>query len=345
MIYLIKSPEAKKLENGEYEFFFSLKIGYTDDESADIKKNKRLNTYYNHHRTIEVLTIIPNGTEEQEKRLHYKFRDLRWDNSNEWYIYDQSIIDYFKSATLDEINELDYSPGNSIRITKAKNIVSKIVSSDKEEIDNYVNTMKTVLGKSIDSEDNILNYLRKDKSIDNEKILKYERYKSGNFVEDKISNDKINKFVKNIETLKDTSTKLKYIVDNKNILSKEELNIVLDYLDGRITRYITILGFDGCKACGYNITSMNDRCKKERFNKDVLKNEIYKFFKEGDKISLSKLKSQLKEIYTSLNYKSTPKAKDIEEYFVVKTISTYEKDSDTNKLKKINGYELISKKF
>ena len=43
MIYLLKSPEAKKLENEEYEFFFSLKIGYTDDENTDLKKNKRLN--------------------------------------------------------------------------------------------------------------------------------------------------------------------------------------------------------------------------------------------------------------------------------------------------------------
>ena len=39
MIYLIKSPEARKLENGEYEFFFSLKIGYTDDENTDLMKN------------------------------------------------------------------------------------------------------------------------------------------------------------------------------------------------------------------------------------------------------------------------------------------------------------------
>ena len=93
MIYLLKSPEARKLENGEYEFFFSLKIGYTDDETPDLKKNKRLNQYFIHHRSIELLHVIPNGMEEQEKKLHYKFRGFRWDNSNEWYIYDQSIID------------------------------------------------------------------------------------------------------------------------------------------------------------------------------------------------------------------------------------------------------------
>lgn len=151
--------------------------------------------------------------------------------------------------------------------------------------------------------------------------------------------------LEDINELKSTSEKIKYLNEHKDILSSDELNYVISRMDEKVVNYITILGFDGCKACGYNITSMNDRCKKERFNKDVLKNEIYKVFKEGDKISLSKLKSQLKEIYTSLNYKSTPKAKDIEEYFVVKTISTYEKDPDTNKLKKINGYELISKKF
>lgn len=151
--------------------------------------------------------------------------------------------------------------------------------------------------------------------------------------------------LEDINELKSTSEKIKYLNEHKDILSSDELNYVISRMDEKVVNYITILGFDGCKACGYNITSMNDRCKKERFNKDVLKNEIYKFFKEGDKISLSKLKTQLKEIYTSLSYKSTPKAKDIEDYFVVKTISTYEKDPDTNKLKKINGYELISKKF
>ena len=156
MIYLIKSPEARRLENGEYEFFFSLKIGYTDDENTDLKKNKRLNMYFNHHRSIELLYIIPNGTEEQEKKLHYKFRSFRWDGSNEWYTYDQSIIDYFKTATIKDLIKLPSNPNNKLKSGAIKNIVSRVIF-DIKLIDDCIKEL-TANSVFLD-EDNVINFL------------------------------------------------------------------------------------------------------------------------------------------------------------------------------------------
>lgn len=50
--------------------------------------------------------FIEGGTETHEKRLHYKFRDYLY-TGREWFRWSQEIIDFFDSATLKDLENLE----------------------------------------------------------------------------------------------------------------------------------------------------------------------------------------------------------------------------------------------
>ena len=109
MIYLIQSSGYKVGENNSISYFQLLKIGYTEDSISE----RRFVLYRLHNPTCQVLYTIPEATEEHEKKLHYRFKDLLYeDYGREWFKYSDEIIDYIKSTTLEELDKL---PGNPIR--------------------------------------------------------------------------------------------------------------------------------------------------------------------------------------------------------------------------------------
>lgn len=89
MIYLIRSTW--------YDFTTSsiidlVKIGYTGDF------DKRWNDYKIHNPLCTILSTIEDGTKDDEKRLHYYFKNLIYPGyGKEWFKYDQSIIDFFNT--------------------------------------------------------------------------------------------------------------------------------------------------------------------------------------------------------------------------------------------------------
>ena len=353
MIYLIKSPEAKKLENGEYEFFFSLKIGYTEDEETNIKKNRRLNQYFNHHRSIEILHIIPNGTEEQEKKLHYKFKNLRWDSSNEWYIYDQSIVDYFKSVTLEELDKLPSCPDHDFKESlkgrkEAKLILSYVTDFNKKELDEYIEKLSKNLGVDIVLRDKVLDFIRKDLNISEEKLNKFfeiENNKKNNcYCDDPEMNKMIVDFFSVYDSFSFMYDKLRYLCEfSKNpTVSQELIEAVLSQLSDsdEVKSYFIALGPDKLKSLGYSITRIKKELGIAIFDKNLLINSIYSVFKVGDKITLSELKEDLSKLYKGINYDKTPKAVDIEGYFEVKPLLLSIEENGVKKRAK--GYELIS---
>ena len=345
MIYLLKSIECEKLGNEEYRTFFVLKIGYTDDENTDLKKNKRLNMYFAHHRSIELLYIIPNGTEEQEKKLHYKFRSFRWDNSSEWYIYDQSIIDYFKSVTLEELDKLPSNPDvRSAKFFNTRKELRKIlqyVYSSDNEIDDVILKLASILGDDWNVESSI-NYL-KEQGVDFSKYYEVKNNtETGKFCNDDIVNQEVADFLRGYQTLTRRGDKLRMLCEID--MSKEAKDLILNQLadSDQVKSYYINLGPERIKQLGYNVTKMNKELGIVVFSPELLKEKIYSEFIIGDKINLSDIKKKLTDIYNEINYKATPKAKDLEEFFVVKNIVNYEKKDDGTR-KQIKGYELIKK--
>ena len=92
------------LSSVEYRYETLLKIGYTADENS----KKRFDTYKMHNPKSVVLFTIPGGTEQDEKSLHNRFRSFLYsDYGNEWFNFDQSIIDFFTTHTTKESLEND----------------------------------------------------------------------------------------------------------------------------------------------------------------------------------------------------------------------------------------------
>ena len=128
-------------------------------------------------------------------------------------------------------------------------------------------------------------------------------------------------------------------------LEKEELNIVLNQISDAddVKSFFTIIGKDRIKELGYNTHRLRKELSIISFSPLVLEEYIYQSFKVGDKIPLSEIKERLGNIYSSVSYKATPKAKDIENYFEVREYMFSVTGSDGSR-KRGRGYELLKKK-
>jgi hypothetical protein len=123
-------------------------------------------------------------------------------------------------------------------------------------------------------------------------------------------------------------------------LTENELGVILDQIPLTYKKYYETLGPVRLKALGYNITLVDREYKATLFDKENLKQEVYKIYQEGSRYSRNSLKENLQKLYDSLNYNKKAKANDIEEYFEVKDCKVL--NSETGKYE--HGFELIKKK-
>lgn len=344
MLYLIKSAGYK--EEGEgMKYFPLLKIGYTEDN----RKEVRYSQYKMHNPTCQVLFEIPGATEDHEKRVQYKFRDLLFPNyGREWFSYSEEIIEFFKG--IKSLEELDKLPKNPIRgdqiVLLGKREARKILLylfDTKEEIENYLDELMNILGDTI-SYSTSLEYIKGDQSIDKDKLSHYlrviESRETGVYCEDDLVNQEVSEFMKVYESKITKFDKFKLLCEYG--LSKEVLGIVLAQIPNtdEVKSCYLALGSQKIKSLYYNITNIRKALGVVMFSPELLIQEIYSEFREGEKYTLSNLKLKLNDVYSSINYNSTPKANDIERYFEIKEFSIYEKKPDGGR-KKVRGYELL----
>ena len=158
-----------------------------------------------------------------------------------------------------------------------------------------------------------------------------------------ITNQQVVSFLDEYKNLTTFRERLKMLCECS--LEKEVINMILDQIGEQdsIKTYYKLLGPDKIKSFGYNRTYIEKALGIVTFSRDYLKEEIYSNFKEGDKYTLAKLKEELGKIYDNVNYRATPKANDIINYFEIREFSIYEKKSDGSR-RRIRGYELIKSK-
>ena len=348
MIYLIKSAGYKE-EEGNISTFFLLKIGYTEDN----RKDTRFVQYKLHNPTCQILYIIPEATEEHEKKVQYKFKNLLFpDYGREWFKYSEEIINFFKNIkSLEELDNLSFPSNSRIRYGLAKKIVSKTIIINNileksEKVNNFIKNMISILGKDIRNKNKIIEFLRNNEEINQVDLDRYIDKKSGKeiiYSPDDIINQEVSDFMKIYFSYGTMYDKLRLLCEYG--LSKNALNIVLSQLadSDEIKSYYTSLGPQRLKALGYSVTRIKHELGIVTFSLELLVQEIYSNFKEGEKYTLSNLKNKLGNIYSSINYSATPKANDIENYFNIKEISIYEKKEDGGR-KRIKAYELLKSK-
>jgi hypothetical protein len=338
MIYLIKSAGYDENEN----LIHLLKIGYTEDSRKDI----RFMAYKLHNPTCKILYEVPNLSEDIEKRVQYKFRDLLYSEyGREWFYYNDDIINFFRD--IDKV-DLESLPKNPIRgskeFKKIKNECREVLSyffntrNTEEYLENIISEVKDQLSK-----DYVIEYLRKDPNVGNERVDKYFEVlrcrETGIYCEDNdIVNQEVSEFLRIYISLNTMKDKLKLLCEYG--LSSDAIDIVLGQIadSDEIKSYYTTLGPDRLRALSYSKTFIKKELNIVTFSQDLLEKSMYLEFKEGDKLSLVDIKTKLTNIYDSISYDRKAKATDLENYFEVKKCTINFPD------KRVNGLEIIKKK-
>ena len=338
MIYLIETTYYDKETK---EVLDLLKIGYTEDS----KKDKRFMAYRMHNPGYKLLYEVLGYSEDIEKRIQYKFKDLLYSEyGREWFYYSEDIINFFKD--IDSI-DLESLPKNPIRgskdFKKIKNECREVLSYffNSKDTEDY---LKNIISKVKDqlTRDYVLEYLRDDSSIGPEGVDRYLNYlkclETGIYCEDDIVNREVSEFLKVYIGLNTIYDKLKLLCEYG--LSSDAIDIVLGQIadSDEIKSYYTTLGSSKLKSLSYNSAKIKNHLGVVTFSQELLESSIYSEFKIGDKITLADIKLKLEYLYKSINYDAAPKAKDLENYFEVKNSSIYENG------KKVKCYIIIKKK-
>ena len=338
MIYLIETTYYDKETK---EVLDLLKIGYTEDS----KKDKRFMAYRMHNSGYKLLYEVLGYSEDIEKRIQYKFKDLLYSEyGREWFYYSEDIINFFKD--IDSI-DLESLPKNPIRgskdFKKIKNECREVLSyffnsKDTEDyLKNIISEIKDQLSK-----DYVIEYLRKDSRIGSKKVDRYFEVlrcrESGIYCEDDMVNQEVSEFLRVYTKLSTIHDKLKMLCEYG--LSSDAIDIVLGQIadSDEIKSYYTTLGPDRLRALSYSKTFIKKELNIVTFSQDLLEKSMYLEFKEGDKLSLVDIKTKLTNIYDSISYDRKAKATDLENYFEVKKCTINFPD------KRVNGLEIIKKK-
>ena len=261
----------------------------------------------------------------------------------------EEIIDNKRKATEDLLLSYRTSPTESSKITLARTYQQNIKAYNYK--DNYIaiNSVKngsgTITLQPVVNNLVLVNEIRafKIQQIDYKDRFTVFSTIHEHLTKDDVTNMEISKFIKIYDSKNTILEKLRLLCEYG--LSSDSIRIFLSQIadSDEVKSYYLALGPQRLKALGYNVTRIKKELGIVTFSYELLLDSIYSEFKEGDKYILSGLKNKLSYIYSSINYKSTPKANDIEKWFNVKEISVYEKKEDGSR-KRIKAYELLKSK-
>ena len=338
MIYVILSAEI--INKDPSNLGLILKIGYCKDDRAKV----RTATYLTENPTIKTLYTIPEGTEQDEKNLHHHFRKyLKY--GNEWFSYEQEILDFFTTHTTKEsLEELDLhlSQNKLIKLQKERN--AKFLENKQK----YINPILHSLG-----EVDILEYIKKQEELvevlDNlfltsSDIDSYFRsnYPGIDFNTPEIISENTQKILQEFEEQQYFTGKMKYLYSIH--MDEDIAKQVLDNIyDTRFAKYYWTISASRAGSLNYQSGKLEEEYQAITNPEDTsildtkLKNRIISTFSLNARYSKADVKEILKKIYSDLKYDKTPKANDLEKYFEIKECKVL--NSDTGK--RDAGFEII----
>ena len=338
MIYVIKS--AAILDKNTSSLGFILKIGYCRDDREKV----RTATYMTENPTIMILYTIPGGTEQDEKNLHHHFRKyLKY--GNEWFSYEQEILDFFTTHTTKEsLEELDLhlSQSKLIKLQKEKN--AKFLENKQKYINPILHSLEEV---------NILEYIKKQEELvevlDNLFLTSSDidsyfktNYPDINFdIPEKLSK-KARKILQEFENQKFFTGKMKYLYSLH--MDEDIAKQVLDNIyDTHYAKYYWTIPANRAGSLSYQKGELEKEYQaiisgeKLSLEEEKAKEKILQTFLVDNKYSKPDIKEMLRKIYEDCGYDKAPKASDLEQYFEIKlckatTLSTGKQD---------NGFKII----
>jgi hypothetical protein len=304
MIYLIASPAFKDNNDFNSGFEILLKIGYTKEDS----KKSRFDTYITENPTCKILYLIEGGTQRDEKNLHYHFKHLKVNYGQEWFKYDQEIIEFFeKHKTKESLKEL-----KRVYSEKEKSQISLILSDHKKQSHiNYLINKIRECGYEFQYRELLM-----EMSLSYDRIGEYIKENYYEIDDDFCLREEIDDTLRDFYKQPNISDKYEYLCS----LNVSTSLSCLSYLPESFVNYYTVLGPDKMRALRYNATDM--RKAYENLLGDQLvdvRTPILSEFLVGEKYTKTDIKNKLKRIYDSVGYSKTPKAVDLGDYFIIST--------------------------
>lgn len=210
--------------------------------------------------------------------------------------------------------------------------------------DDYV-AVNTHGGKDLMPVKNELVKISEQRAYDIQQIAYADRFSVFNTLAEEGQIDEnvsrgVSVFINQFNSLPSFSAKMKFLCEAE--LSDLEINVILDQVPLQYKNYFLGLGPDRCRALGYNVTKISKELSDVIIEQDLssLSDKIFKRFAIGGKYSKAEIKTALGEIYSEVGYNRTPKAVDLEEYFVLGNCRL--PNSETGK--RDAGVEIIKKK-
>ena len=341
MIYLIRS--AAVVDESIPSFEFILKIGYCRDD----REKTRTAIYITENPTIKTLYTIPGGTEQDEKNLHHHFRKyLKY--GNEWFSYEQEILDFFTTHTTKEsLEELDLhlSQNKLIKLQKERN--AKFLENKQK----YINPILHSLG-----EVDILEYVKKQEELveilnnlflvssDIDSYFK-SNYPSINFdIPEKLSK-KAHKILQEFENQQFFNNKMRYLYSLN--MDEDVAKQVLDNIyDTSYAKYYWTISAGRAGSLKYQKGNLEKEYQSiinpedTSYIENEVKQKILSTFSIGNRYLKSDIKETLRKIYEESNYDKTPKANDLDIYFELRACQIKNKETG----KKDHGFEILKKK-
>jgi len=283
--------------------------------------------------------------------LYYKLTDATKRVSKE--VFDEKI-NKKKKDTLNLLEAWETAASDSIKDSLSKKYISDIrsnhysndyVSVNREEVIDPVTKKKYY--RLVPSENHLVRVSEK-RAFDIQQVDYADRFSVFSAIHSELGNFsygssdqnpiefQVTEFYRVYDTLTKISDKLRLLCEIP--ATSEALRVILAQLPDtdKVKLFYTSVGPEVCKASGYIPSRIEVATGIKFYSKDTLRSEIYSVYSEGQKISLSDIKSGLSDIYSKIKYQKTPKATDMKEYFDIKPCKIPNSDG-----KWVNGYELL----
>ena len=333
MLYLINETFYDKESK---EVIDLLKIGYTSESS---KPGSRFLSYLQHCPEAKLLYEIPGGTLFHESALLDKFHHLLY-CGNEWFKYDQEIIDYFDNhRTLESLDDLvtpdlvSYVDIKNYCIKCLDLLLNSRIESGDITLQQAINTQSSMLDVLLKLR--FKNFQQVDKHFLH--LFEFDVHKG------EVVNSGVSEFLRDFDSLSQFTEKMKLLCEKSDSFTENELNCILGGIPIIYKNYFMSLGKERIRALQYRKYALEDeyqRCYENQTKIEDLDSLVFSSFIVGNRYTKVSVKQELLSIYTKLGIKLSPKASDLEKYFELKSTQIVNKETG----KRDHGYLILSKK-
>lgn len=304
-----------------------VKIGFTDNFE------RRLKDYNSTNFNFRVMKVLSDkGFDRRcEKTLHYYLYSIgkRYRNREELFILDEEVEKLIDSInTREDILKLQRNISGKRRgfadyLKKYKGILLKNWSLIEKS---YTGDLEGLINHFIDTGmDDVFKFMKDCYNVD---LL--------DFTDDE--KELLDRFFSEYNKVRDREKKLKYLCDF-HFAGNNIFTVILDSIvEKRFKEYLTILGPEKCKSAWYKTSDLDKKLNVRSFNMYKVEEEFDKEFEVGKSYTNVYLKEKVREIYRRIDYRASPKANDLGNYFETKDCLMSENG------KRVHGLKLLSKK-